>query len=410
MFRENERTASGRFLTRRPPGRRTGALPLAAPLLLILLVLPLVRAQEPASPQQELSEFEKRLAKINQEILALRDKIKETEKNESSLLAQLDRIAFNKAVIRKELSVYSLQLEKTSGDLTSIRAGILDLREKVRREQKSIEKTLITLYKYGKFDFLRLVLEAENTGAIFAESKHLGLLAGYQQGVIASYQNTLAELRTAEAAQEEKKAEYARLIQESDGKKRELEAQEAQNRALLQQIQKNKKTYEQALAEQNERARHLEALMKKLASQEIVLPFRFVPFYEKKGKLAWPISGKVITRFGPERYLNTTTMNNGIEIAPLKDARTVQAIHPGKVIFADHFQGYGNLLIIDHGLNYYTLYGHCAEFLVDKGDLVRGEQPIAIAGDTGSLKGTSLYLEIRFKARPLDPLQWLKRR
>jgi len=408
MFRENERSSAGRFLTRRPPGRRTGALALAA---LLLLFLPLAQAQEPASTQQqELSEFEKRLAKINQEILALRDKIKETEKNESSLLAQLDRIAFNKAVIKKELSAYSLQLEKTSSDLTSIRAGILDLREKVRREKKSIEKTLITLYKYGKFDFLRLVLEAENMGAIFAESKHLGLLAGYQQGVIASYQNTLAELRTAEAAQEEKKAEYDRLIQESDRKKRELEAQEAQSRALLQQIQKNKKTYEQALAEQNERARHLEALMKKLASQEIVLPFRFVPFYEKKGKLSWPIPGKVISRFGPERYLNTTTMNNGIEIAPPKDARTVQAIHPGKVIFADHFQGYGNLLIIDHGLNYYTLYGHCAEFLVDKGDLVRGEQPIAIAGDTGSLKGTSLYFEIRSKARPLDPLQWLKRR
>jgi septal ring factor EnvC (AmiA/AmiB activator) len=103
-------------------------------------------------------------------------------------------------------------------------------------------------------------------------------------------------------------------------------------------------------------------------------------------------------------------MNNGIEIAPQKDGPTVQAIHPGKVIFADHFQGYGNLLIIDHGLNYYTLYGHCAEFLVNKGDLVRGEQPIAIAGDTGSLKGISLYFEIRFKARPLDPLQWLRRR
>jgi septal ring factor EnvC (AmiA/AmiB activator) len=370
----------------------------------------MVRAQEPASPQQELSEFQKRLAKINQEISALRDKIKEIEKDESSLLSRLDRIAFQIAVTRKELSAYSLQLEKTSSDLASIRAGILSLREKLRSERKSIEKTLVTLYKYGRFDFLRLALEAENMGAIFAESKHLGLLAGYQQGVIASYQSTLAELRTAEAAQVEKKAEYARMVQESDGKKRELEAQEAQSRALLQQIQKNKKTTEQALAEQSERARQLEVLMKKLASQEIVLPFRFIPFYEKKGKLSWPIAGKVITRFGPERYLNTTTINNGIEIAPSKDARTVQAIHPGKVIFSDHFQGYGNLLIIDHGLNYYTLYGHCAEFLVDKGDLIRGEQAIAIAGDTGSLKGISLYFEIRFKARPLDPLQWLRRR
>jgi septal ring factor EnvC (AmiA/AmiB activator) len=103
-------------------------------------------------------------------------------------------------------------------------------------------------------------------------------------------------------------------------------------------------------------------------------------------------------------------MNNGIEIAPPQDARIVRSIHPGKVIYADYFQGYGNLLIVDHGLNFYSLYGHCAEFLVNKGDLVRSEQPIAIAGDSGSLKGLSLYFEIRSKAKPLDPLQWLKRR
>jgi septal ring factor EnvC (AmiA/AmiB activator) len=103
-------------------------------------------------------------------------------------------------------------------------------------------------------------------------------------------------------------------------------------------------------------------------------------------------------------------MNNGIEIAPPKDNIVVSAIHPGKVVYADYFQGYGNLLIIDHGMNYYSLYGHCDEFMVRKGDFVREEQPIAVAGDLGSLKGVSLYLEIRYKARPLDPLQWLKRR
>ena len=179
---------------------------------------------------------------------------------------------------------------------------------------------------------------------------------------------------------------------------------------FLKNLQKNRKIYEQALEEQKERAQQLQTLMDKLASQEIVLPFRFVPFYEKKGKLPWPIPGKVITRFGVEPYLNTRTMNNGIEIAPPKDNTIVRSIHPGKVVYADYFQGYGNLLIIDHGMNYYSLYGHCDEFMVSKGDLVRAEQPIAIAGDLGSLKGLSLYLEIRYKARPLDPLQWLKRR
>lgn len=378
------------------------------PAVLCLLVLPLFLAS--VYPQQDLSEFEKRLAKINEDIKVLREKISTAEKRESGLLSQLDQITFSKRLIKNELTLYNLQLERTSQELIDIRKNIAGLRERLRTERQSIEKTLVTLYKFGKFDFLQFLLEAENMSALFSESKHLGLLARYQQDIIGSYLKTLSELRAAEDTQMKKRAEVDQLVRDAAAKKQELEAQEAENRALVQQIQKNKKLYEQALAEQNERAEHLQSLMNRLASQEIVLPFRFIPLYEKKGKLPWPMAGKVITRFGQERYLNTTTMNNGIEIAPPKDSTVVRAIHPGKIVYADYFQGYGNLLIIDHGLNYYTLYGHCAEFLVDNGDFVREEQPIAVAGDSGSLKGLSLYLEVRFKTKPLDPLQWLKRR
>jgi septal ring factor EnvC (AmiA/AmiB activator) len=376
-----------------------------------LLALPFLLSQQ-AEPPQDLSEFEKRLARINLEIEALRKKIAAEEKKEATLLSELDKITFAKTVIKNELTIYNLQMEKIFQEIADLRKNIAALRERLEREREAIKQTLITLYKYGKFGFFQLLLEAENMNALFTESKHLGLLAGYQQEIITAFQSTLAELGAAEAAQEAKRAEYGGLIKDADQKRQELEAQEAKSRALIREIQRNKKTFEQALQEQTERAEQLQSLMNKLASQEIVLPFRFVPLYEKKGKLPWPMDGKIITRFGLERHpqFNTITMNNGIEIAPPQDARIVRSIHPGKVIYADYFQGYGNLLIVDHGLNFYSLYGHCAEFLVNKGDLVRSEQPIAIAGDSGSLKGLSLYFEIRSKAKPLDPLQWLKRR
>jgi len=360
--------------------------------------------------QQDVSEFEKRLAKINEDIRVLRTRIEEVRKRENELLSQLENIVLGKKLVRNELAALNLQQEKLNGELASTRVKIAGLREKLRREEQSIDKTLVTLYKYGRFDFLQFLLQAENMSAVFSESRHLALLARHQQDVIAAYLKTLADLRSAEADQEKKKVEVAGLIAESGLKRQELEAQELENKTLVQEIRKNREKYEQALQEQRDRAQQLQTLMDRLASQEIVLPFRFIPFYEKKGKLPWPISGKVITRFGIEPYLNTRTMNNGIEIAPPKDNAVVHAIHPGKVVYADYFQGYGNLLIIDHGMNYYSLYGHCDEFIVSKGDFVREEQPIAVAGDLGSLKGVSLYLEIRYKARPLDPLQWLKRR
>ena len=360
--------------------------------------------------QQDVTEFEKRLAKVNEEIRLLRTRIGEVTKRESEVLSQLERIVLGRKLVRNELAALNLQHEKLNAELASTRERIAGLREKLRGEQRSIEKTLVTLYKYGKFDFLQFLLQAENMSAVFSESRHLTLLARHQQDIIASYLKTTADLQGAEADQERQKAEVAGLIAEAGRKRQELEAQEAESRTLVQQIRRSREKYEQALEEQKDRAQQLQGLMDRLASQEIVLPFRFVPFYEKKGKLPWPISGKVITRFGVEPYLNTRTMNNGIEIAPPKDTAVIRSIHPGKVVYADYFQGYGNLLIIDHGMNYYSLYGHCDEFTVSKGDFVREEQPIAVAGDLGSLKGVCLYLEIRYKARPLDPLQWLKRR
>jgi septal ring factor EnvC (AmiA/AmiB activator) len=102
-------------------------------------------------------------------------------------------------------------------------------------------------------------------------------------------------------------------------------------------------------------------------------------------------------------------MNNGIEISAEKDT-PVKAIHDGFVVYCDYFRGYGNLIIIDHGLAYYSLYGHCSDFLVEKGDIVRTGQPIALVGDSDSLVGPALYFELRFKTKPLNPLKWLKRR
>jgi len=365
-----------------------------------------------AFPQQDVSDLEKRLAGIDAQVKALREKIGEEGKKESTLLSELERISLTKRLIRKELDARSLELEKAARESAVIRKNIDELQVRLQSGRRSVEKTLVTLYKYGRFNFLQFLLDAENISALFSESRHLSQLANHQQGVLSVHIKTMTELRAAEASLEAKREESRRLLQESAQKKLELERQEAASRALIRQVRTNKKTFERALDEQKERAEQLKNMMSKLANQELVLPFRFVPFYEKKGKLPWPLSGRIVTRFGLERHrqFKTIVMNNGIEIAPGDEQSLVRAVHAGKVVFADSFQGYGNLVIIDHGMNYYTLYGHCADFLVAMGEYVKEEQAVASVGDTGSFKGRSLYLEIRYRTKPLDPLQWLRKR
>jgi septal ring factor EnvC (AmiA/AmiB activator) len=363
-----------------------------------------------ASGQQDVSKFQDRLTKISQQIEQLRLKIEEEEKKESTTLSQLERIGFNKGLIKKEISLYAIQLEKANRELSSLNKSIPELEAKLDEEKQSIDKILITTYKFGKFNFLQFMLQADNMGTLISENKHLTLLAQYQEKIISNYMENLDQLEAAEKELQAKKKEASRLIKNAEKKRKELQAQERKNRALITEIKKNKKLHLQTLEELKVRAQQLLILIEKLLKEKISVPINLIPLYEKKGKLPWPIEGKVTTEFGLQRHpqFKTTTMNNGIEISPRKNYVIVRAIHPGKVVYSDYFQGYGNLIIVDHGMSYYSLYGHCSDILVKKGDLVKAEHPIALVGDIGSLEGDSVYFEIRFKTKPLNPLQWLK--
>jgi septal ring factor EnvC (AmiA/AmiB activator) len=373
------------------------------------LLLPLFSQSPP--PEQNATEYEKRLIEISSQIQNLKKKIEQEEKKESSVLSRLNKIGLNKSLITKEISLYNTQLSRADKELSSLQKKIPELKNKLDREKASIEKILVTIYKFGKTNYFDFLLRVEDVGKLISENKHLVLLAHYQDNILSDYSDTLSELETAEKALESKKQEISQLIQKAEKKKQEYSGQEKNYNVLIAQIERNKEIHLKTLAELKDRAEQLQNLMKKLEREKIALPYPLVPLYEKKGELSWPLSGKVVSLFGLHRHprFKTLTQNNGIEISPQKNT-IVKAIHPGRVAYADDFEGYGQVVIIDHGMTYYSLYGHCSDTWVKKGDIINAEQAIANIGDFGSLKGDTLYFEIRYKTKPLNPLQWLKRR
>jgi septal ring factor EnvC (AmiA/AmiB activator) len=391
------------------------AASLLAVIFASILILPVppagLRAQSPA-PKQDLSDFEQRLARINGQIADIKARIDTEAKQESTVLSHLARINLNKDLIERELSAQNLQMEKARADLAGLQSEVRDLTARLEKDNAAVGQTLVTLYKFGRLNFLELLLQAQNFEAYITESKRLALLARYQEDRISTYLKTLAELGETQSRLEAKKKDIAEILRATNLKKQELEAEQRKNADLVREIRKNRTTHEQTIQELRDRAEQLQVVMQKIISEEWTLPSAFVPLYEKKGHLAWPLAGRIITSFGLQKHpvFNTFVMNNGVEIAPGKDKALILAVHAGKVVYADYFQGYGNLLIVDHGMMYYTLYGHCSQFLVNLGDMVRAEQPIALVGDSGSLSGECLYFEVRYKTRALDPLQWLKRR
>ncbi len=380
-------------------------------LFLITLIILILLPSTLAYTQQDVSTYEKRLEQIEAQINSLKNKINKVKKREASILSELAKIGFEKKLIMKELSLYNTQANKATSELQTIRKKIPPLKAALEQDKKAIEQILVSLYKHGHVNYFGLLLQVKDMRNLISENKNLTRLAEYQNDIVSDYIESLAQLKTAEEQQALKKNEVTQLLRKAKKKKTELEAQERKNRAFVNDITLNKKTYVETLSELESRSQELQKFIQKLLRNEISLPFPLIPLYDNKGSLSWPINGRVVTHFGLQTHpvFQTVTQNNGIEISS-EPNEIINSVHPGLVVFNDYFQGYGNLIIIDHGLAYYTLYGHCAEFLVKKGDPVQAGDAIARVGETDSLKGISLYFEIRHKTEPLNPLHWLKRR
>jgi septal ring factor EnvC (AmiA/AmiB activator) len=390
------------------------ALAKALLLALAALAFPLPRpaSQVELSKPQNVAEFEQRLTRINAQIKDLKTRLETEARRETTILTSLARINLNKSIVERELAAQNIELERGRVELAGIQANIQNIRAGIDRERDAMERTLVTLYKYGRVDFFQFLVRARDIETYASESKHLALLARGQDQVVTGFLDSLEQLRAAESALEGKQTELAAMARAAKLKRQELETEARKNSTMVQEIRQNRTTYNQTLKELSESAEELQRLLDKIISQEWQVPAAWVPLYERRGRIPWPIDGRVITAFGFEKNpnFNTVVMNKGVEIAPRPGKSLILAVHSGKVVYADYFQGYGNLIIIDHGMTYYTLYGHCSEFLAAVGDMVRTGQPVAVVGDTGSLKGECLYFEIRYKTKALDPLQWLSRR
>ncbi len=238
-----------------------------------------------ASQEQNISDFEKRLAQIKQEIILLEKKIKEEREKESTLLAQLNQLSLEKKLLVTEMNLTLTELQKVERELSWLKNEIKLLQDKMKRQREQMEKTMVSLYKYGQFRLVDLFFRANNLASLIAESKRLQIIIHHQDSTLAEYWRTEADLKETTQQLALKQSELSKLYQAAAEKKREVEAKEKSLKEFVSRIQKNKQLFEQTLKEYQERAEQLQNLMNKLITQEISFPFPFVPFYEKKGKL-----------------------------------------------------------------------------------------------------------------------------
>src|SRR5208337_916124 len=133
-------------------------------------------------------------------------------------------------------------------------------------------------------------------------------------------------------------------------------------------------------------------------------------FSKLKGQLPWPVIGRVALQYGTQvdPIFNLPVFRSGVHVKAESGA-PVKAVYDGKVVFADNFKGYGQLIIISHGSGYHTLYGNLSKIFSTNGAIIKEHQTIGEVGESSTLGSSGLYFEIRYNGKPIDPQQWLKK-
>ncbi len=202
------------------------------------------------------------------------------------------------------------------------------------------------------------------------------------------------------------KSVSAQLEEETESSKT-LRAERA---ALLDAVRSERRASQRLAAELRSAAKRLETELGVIHGMEPAPEAVQGGFSAQKGRLPWPVPGRVEVTFGKkvDPGSGMVMVQKGIDIRAAQ-SEPVRAVFGGKVAFASWFDGYGRLIIVDHGEGYFTLYGHLESFRARAGQELQQHQVLGFVGDSGSTKGAYLYFELRKKRVPIDPLRWLVR-
>jgi murein hydrolase activator len=321
---------------------------------------------------------------------------------ERSLLGDLRKFEIERQLKGEELKGLTADADKVQAGLDETTARMDALQASATAELPELKQRLVEVYKLGQARYLRLLLATPDVRRLGQATRTVAVLAKLDRDRIATHAQTLAELKTTRKTLEERRMSLVKL--RAAAEKAQTAAQRAaQSRAdLITDIDKKRDLNAQLSGELQAAQQKLQATLRDLATGTAPAEAAQLPLRPFRGALEWPVGGTVKRRFG------RGSAANGIEIAAA-EGDDVLAIHDGTVAFADAFSGFGNLVIIDHGAQTFSLYGDLLEIGVKKGARIERGQAVGTAGPIPS-GSEGIYFELRVDGRPVDPIQWLKKR
>ncbi len=361
--------------------------------------VPLLWAGRTDPAEKDITQKRKDLKDIKKEITLTKEKEKEIRGQESSVLESLSRIDTDLYQKEKDLKQMEARLSQTKEKSEHTKDQIHLLNREMERTKEEFFSRLIALYKMEHIPPETFLFTSQSYPDLLKIDKYLRVIIDADARLVDTYRNQVALKERYQGTLMEDQSQWERSIAEVGKKREEIKKARATKHALLKSIQNQKVVYQKVITELEERAKGLQALIDKLEKEQKATAYGKSKPDGTKGKLSPPVQGNVISLFKEKGQ-------NGIEIkAPL--GTEVRAVLPGKVLYADWFKGFGNVMIIDHGDQIFTVSGYCSQLLKKTGDVVSQGEAIALVGSAGSLKGPCLYFEIRHRGKPQDPMEWI---
>lgn len=362
---------------------------------------------------------------IQKDIKTHKKKLESVKKVERSVIEELRKTNAELDEIENQLTVQRGKIKKIQNNISALQVDINNNKESLNLQGNLLKKRLRVLQRISKGnDALLILIGGEDISQTLRTLRYISDISTYDYRLINKYkeavmvlsekQNNLKKL-SSDLKTEEKK--LTRLEGSLKEKKKEREA-------LLVSVRKEKKTYEKMIKELQEASNRLMRIIQESERRESELrkkrgtkpgakeeePVEDSGFARLKGRLSWPVNGTVAIHYGTQvdPLFNLPVFRSGIHIKT-SNGSSVKAVHEGKVVFADDFKGYGQLVIISHGGGYHTLYGNLSKIFLKNGAIIKEHTIIGEVGESSTIGASGLYFELRYKGKPLDPQQWLKK-
>jgi septal ring factor EnvC (AmiA/AmiB activator) len=376
-------------------------------LLLLLLFSSLVFAG--ALCAENLADNRQELKQIRQRIDQLATNLEQGQKKKGALQQDLKRVQAQLTRLRSQEEQHASNLKSLKADIISREKVLANLLTQSQQRRKLVERRLGAIYRGGQMRLLRILFANQSPAAMAADYHLFKRVVQHDRSLLASYRHDRESLARELASLETLREQRQQQIEQLKISRETLWDGRRLKKRLLTQLQRQQGAISGELATLKEKSARLAELVKRLESAPSSKYTQASgEFARQKGRLEWPVKGRVKVSFGTGRVANLGTLydSQGIEIS-VSENQAIKAIWGGTVIYANTFRGYGNMIIVDHGDNFYTLYAQASSLQKSVGDPVTIGEPLAYPGYEDA---DSIYFEIRHHGTPLDPLNWLKPR